>query len=119
MAAGCSVGALSLQVAQYAPRERVSRKPRTPRRSVIIVSAIVGPPQRLHSIAMSRLRLLFNPAIVKRRDERIKNDNGASQSETATHFRGQATRALVSIILTLGVPHAGEMSDLCNGQLPQ
>jgi hypothetical protein len=47
-----SVGALSLQVAQYAPCERVSRKPRTLRRSLITVSNIIGPPHRVHSIAI-------------------------------------------------------------------
>jgi hypothetical protein len=47
-----SIGALSLQVAQYAPCERVSRKPRTQRRSLITVSDIVGPPHRVHLIAI-------------------------------------------------------------------
>jgi hypothetical protein len=72
-AAGFSIGTLSLHVAQYAPCERVSRTPRTPRRSVITVSNIVGPPHRLHSIAMSRLRLPFSTADIRRRFERIKN----------------------------------------------
>jgi hypothetical protein len=54
------IGTLNLHVAQYAPSEQVARKPRTPRRSLITVSNIVGPPHRLHSIAMSRLRLSFS-----------------------------------------------------------
>src|ERR1700677_1450498 len=54
---GVSTGALSLHVAQYAPCERVSRKPRTLRRSLITVSDMVGPPHRVHSIAISCLRL--------------------------------------------------------------
>jgi hypothetical protein len=49
-----------LHVAQYAPCERVSRKPRILRRSLIIVSAIVRPPHRGHSLAISRLRLSFS-----------------------------------------------------------
>jgi hypothetical protein len=59
-AAGFSIDTLNLQVAQYPPCERVSRKPRVPRRSLVTVSSIVGAPHRLHSIAMSRLRLLFS-----------------------------------------------------------
>jgi hypothetical protein len=39
-----------LQVAQYAPWNRVSRKPMNRRRSFITVSAIMRPPHRLHSI---------------------------------------------------------------------
>jgi hypothetical protein len=74
-AAGFSIGTLSLHVAQYAPCERVSRRQRTPRRNVITVSAIVGPPHRLHSIAMPRLRLSFSMADIKRKIERIKNNN--------------------------------------------
>jgi hypothetical protein len=80
MAAGFSIGALSLHAAQYAPRARVSRKPRTPRRSVITVSAIVGPPHWLHAIAMSRLRSPFSTANINRRIERIKNNNDALRS---------------------------------------
>jgi hypothetical protein len=75
MAAWFSIGTLSLHVAQYAPCERISRKPRTPRRSLITVSDIVGPPHRLHSIAMSRLRLSFSTADIKRSLEHIKNNN--------------------------------------------
>jgi hypothetical protein len=55
-----SIGTLSLHVGQYPPCERVSRKLRRPRRSLMTVSSIVAPPHRLHSIAMSRLRLLFS-----------------------------------------------------------
>jgi hypothetical protein len=49
--------------------------PRTPRRSVISVSDIVGPSHRLHSIAMSRLQLAFSGNL-KRKPEHIKNNNG-------------------------------------------
>jgi hypothetical protein len=59
MAAWVSIGTLSLHV-QYAPCERVSRKPRIPRGSLITVSSIVEPPHRLHSIGISRLRLSFS-----------------------------------------------------------
>jgi hypothetical protein len=69
-----SIGRLSLHIAQYAPFERLSRKPSMPRRSVIIVSSIVGPPHRLHSIAMSCLRLSFSPADINRMIEHIKNN---------------------------------------------
>lgn len=61
MAGWFPMGEHSLHVAQYAPRKRVSRKPRTPRRSLITVSGIVGPPHRVHSIAIFRLRLLSAP----------------------------------------------------------
>ena len=47
---------------EYAPCDPVSRKPRTPRRSIITVSGVVGPPHRLHSIAISRLRLSLTRA---------------------------------------------------------
>jgi hypothetical protein len=76
MAAAFSIVPLNLHVAQYAPCARVSRKPKRPRRSLITVSSIVGPPHRLHSIAMSRLRLSFSDADIKRRYEHIKNNNG-------------------------------------------
>jgi hypothetical protein len=52
VADGVSLGVLSLHVAPYAPCELVSRKPRTLRRSLITVSDIVGPPHRVHSIAI-------------------------------------------------------------------
>ena len=55
--------------------ERVSLKPKRPRRSLITVSSIVEPPQRLHSIAMSRLRLSFSTADIKQKFEQIKNNN--------------------------------------------
>jgi hypothetical protein len=73
MAAGLSFGTLSLHVAQYPPCERVSRKPRTPRRNLITVSGIVGPLHRLHSIAMSRLRLSFSTSDHTGAFEQIKN----------------------------------------------
>jgi hypothetical protein len=60
MIAAFLIGTLRLHVAQYPPGERVSRKLKTLRRSLITVSGIVGPPHRLHSIAMSRLRLSFS-----------------------------------------------------------
>ena len=60
MMAAFSIGTLRLHVAQYPPCELVSWKPKTPRRSLITVSSIVGPPHRRHSIAMSRLRLSFS-----------------------------------------------------------
>ena len=60
MIAAFSIGTLRLHVAQYPPCELVSWKPKTPRRSLITVSSIVGPPHRLHSIAMSSLRLSFS-----------------------------------------------------------
>jgi hypothetical protein len=69
-----SIGTLSLHVAQYPPCERVSRKPKTPRRSLITVSSIVGPPHRLHSIAMFHLRFSFSAADVKPKLEHIKNN---------------------------------------------
>jgi hypothetical protein len=75
MPAWISIGTLSWHAAQYAPCERVSRRPRTPRRSLITVSAIVGPPHRVHSIAMSRLRLSFSTANIKRTNEQIKNNH--------------------------------------------
>jgi hypothetical protein len=53
---------------QYSP------KPRRLRRSLITVSSIVGLPHRLHSIAMSRLRLSFSDADIKRGFEHIKNN---------------------------------------------
>jgi hypothetical protein len=68
-----SIGTLSLHVGQYPPCERVSRKPWTPPRSLITVSDIVGPPHRLHSIAMSRLPILIQPADIKRSCEHIQN----------------------------------------------
>jgi hypothetical protein len=70
-----SIGTLSLHVGQYVPCERASRKPRTPRRNLITVSSIVGPPHRSHSIAISRLRLFFSTADIKQRPEHIKNNN--------------------------------------------
>jgi hypothetical protein len=88
MAAGFSMGALSLHAAQYAPRERVSPQPSTPRRSVITVSTIVGPPHRLHAIAMSRLRSPFSTANINRRFERIKNNNDALIAETVQNLGG-------------------------------
>jgi hypothetical protein len=57
IAAAFLIDPLNLHVAQYAPCERVSRKPRRSRRSLITVSRIVAPPHRVHSIAMSCLRL--------------------------------------------------------------
>jgi chromosome segregation ATPase len=75
------MGTLSLHVAQYAPCERVSRKPRTPRRSVITVSAIVGPPHLLQSIAMSRLRLSLSAATIKQTFEHIKNKIALSRMD--------------------------------------
>jgi hypothetical protein len=62
MAEAFAIGTLSLHVAQYAPCERVSRRPRMPRRSLITVSNIVWPPHRLHSIAMSRLPIIVGAA---------------------------------------------------------
>jgi hypothetical protein len=75
MPAAFSFDPLNLHVAQYARCERVSRKPKRPRRSLITVSSIVEPPHRLHSIAMSLLRLSFSTANIKRRLEHIKNNN--------------------------------------------
>ena len=46
-----SSGTPILHVAQYAPRDRVSWKPRSPCRSVITVSGIIEPPHCMHSIA--------------------------------------------------------------------
>lgn len=64
MARWFSMGEHSLHVAQYAPCERASRMPRTPCRNLITVSGIVGPPQRLHSIAIFRLRLRSVPLTI-------------------------------------------------------
>jgi hypothetical protein len=74
MAAGFSIGTLNLQVAQYAPCERVSRKPRMLRLNLITVSKIVGPPHRLHSFAMSRLPIIVSAADINRILEQIKNN---------------------------------------------
>jgi hypothetical protein len=72
MAAWFSTGTLSLHVAQYAPRERVSWRPKTPRRSVITVSDMAGPSHRLHSIAMSRLHSLSTEATLTKRPNRSR-----------------------------------------------
>jgi hypothetical protein len=74
-----SIGTLSLHVAQYAPCKRVSRKPRMPRRSLITVSSIVGPPHRSHSIAIFRLRLSFSTDDIKQHLEQIKNNNATGR----------------------------------------
>jgi hypothetical protein len=108
MAAGFSIGALSLHAAQYAPRARVSRKPRTPRRSVITVSAIVGPPHWLHAIAMSRLRSPFSTGDINRRIERIKNNNDALRSLRPSKIwgvcRSPVRDTAVSMIYSTSVP---------------
>ena len=70
-----SIETLSLHVGQYLPCERVSRKPRTLRRSLIVVSDIVGSPHRSHSIAMSRSDVV-DEGDIKRRVEHIKNNVG-------------------------------------------
>jgi hypothetical protein len=57
-----SIGTLSLHVAQYAPCQRVARKPRMPRRSLITVSGIVGLPHRVHSIAISLPSIVCQPS---------------------------------------------------------
>jgi hypothetical protein len=75
MPAAFSIDPHNLHVAQYARCERVSLKPKRPRRSLITVSSIVEPPHRSHSIAMSLLRLSFSTANIKRRLEHIKNNN--------------------------------------------
>jgi hypothetical protein len=72
MAASSSTGMLSLHVAQYTPCERVSPKPRMPCRSLISVSNIVGPPRRLHSIAISRLRLSFSKSTLNEESNRSR-----------------------------------------------
>jgi len=46
-----SIGTPILHIGQYAPRDRVSRKPTKLRRSLITVSDIIEPPHSVHSIA--------------------------------------------------------------------
>lgn len=45
-----SIGTPILHIGQYAPRERVARKPAKLRRSLITVSGIIEPPHCVHSI---------------------------------------------------------------------
>ena len=74
MAGWLSIGTLSLHAAQYAPCNRVSRKPKRLRRSLITVSEIVRPPHRLHSIATPASPLSVSGAHIKLWHEQIKNN---------------------------------------------
>jgi AraC-like DNA-binding protein len=75
MAEGFSTAALSWHVTQYAPCDRVPWKPRTPRRRLITVSAIVGPLHRWHLIAISTSGCHASERTLIRHLKQTKNSN--------------------------------------------